>query len=130
MSMSSPLHNSLKSIYQIILDQLYFTLHDLESNAFYALYMLLGFFVGYWAVLMATVTEQFGTNLRATAATTVPNFVRGSTVLMTLSLGALKPHYGLLDSAALIGGVVILAALLAAFLLPESFHKEMDFQER
>jgi len=108
----------------------YFTLHDLERNAFYALYMLLGFFVGYWAVLMATVTEQFGTNLRATAATTVPNFVRGSTVLMTLSLGALKPHYGLLDSAALIGGIVILAALLAAFLLPESFHKEMDFQER
>lgn len=109
----------------------YFSLHGLELRAFYALYVCMGFCAGFWAVMMATVTEQFGTNLRATAATTVPNFVRGSVVLMTTGLDyLLKPSLGLLHGSAVLGCIVIMLALTAAWLLPESFDKEMDVTER
>lgn len=79
---------------------------------------------------MATVTEQFGTNLRATAATTVPNFVRGSVLLMTFMLGLLKPHLGLTNAALTVGCIVMTLALTAAVLLPESFDKELDYLEK
>jgi MFS transporter, putative metabolite:H+ symporter len=107
----------------------YLAPHALTLGQFYALFLLLGFFCGYWAIFMASVTEQFGTNLRATAATTVPNFVRGSVVLMTLCLGWLKPDYGLVGGSALIGVVVLGLAIMAVWLLPESFDREMDFIE-
>lgn len=108
----------------------YFTYRGLSLIQFYGLLCCIGFFTGYWAVLMATVTEQFGTNLRATAATTVPNFVRGSVLLMTGLLGVLKPELGLTHAALVVGCLVMLAALLAAALLPESFDKDMDYLER
>jgi putative MFS transporter len=107
----------------------YFLARGLTVGQFYAVLMAIGFFSGYWAILMATVTEQFGTNLRATAATTVPNFIRGSVVLMTLSLAVLKPHYGQLHSALIIGGAVLSIAILAILALPESFNKELDYYE-
>ena len=109
----------------------YFSLRGLELRAFYALYILMGFFAGFWAVMMATVTEQFGTNLRATAATTVPNFIRGSVVLMTTSLDyLLKPSLGVLHGSAVLGFIVMSLAITASYLLPESFHKDMDVTER
>ncbi|MBP7253300.1 MAG: MFS transporter [Alphaproteobacteria bacterium] len=108
----------------------YFTLRELNLAQFYALLCLVGFFTGYWAVFMATVTEQFGTNLRATAATTVPNFVRGSVLLMTFMLGLLKPHLGLTNAALTVGCIVMTLALTAAVLLPESFDKELDYLEK
>lgn len=109
----------------------YFSLRGLDLRAFYALYVGMGFFAGFWAVMMATVTEQFGTNLRATAATTVPNFVRGSVVLMTTGLDyLLKPALGLLYGSAVLGFIVMALAITASWLLPESFHKEMDVTER
>lgn len=108
----------------------YFTFRGLSLGQFYGLLCCIGFFTGYWAVLMATVTEQFGTNLRATAATTVPNFVRGSVLLMTGMLGVLKPELGLTHAALVVGCLVMLTALLAAAFLPESFDKDMDYLER
>lgn len=108
----------------------YFTLRELSLAQFYTLLCLVGFFTGYWAVFMATVTEQFGTNLRATAATTVPNFVRGSVLLMTFTLGLLKPHLGLTNAALTVGCIVMVLALTAAALLPESFDNELDYLER
>lgn len=108
----------------------YFTLRELSLAQFYTLLCLVGFFTGYWAVFMATVTEQFGTNLRATAATTVPNFVRGSVLLMTFTLGLLKPHLGLTNAALTVGCIVMVLSLTAAALLPESFDNELDYLER
>lgn len=108
---------------------IYFSRHGQSLVSFYALFIGLGFFAGYWAVLMATVTEQFGTNLRATAATTVPNIVRGSVVVMTLGIGLLKPLYGLIGAAATVGGIVLLLAIIAVWLMAESFDKDMAFNE-
>ena len=73
----------------------YLFVPGLPAPAFYALCGLIGFFAGYWAVFMANASEQFGTNLRATVTTTVPNFVRGAVVPMTLAFGALRPSLGL-----------------------------------
>ena len=55
----------------------YFFLAPFTLTAFYALCVALGFGVGYWAVFVTVASEQFGTNIRATATTTVPNLVRG-----------------------------------------------------
>jgi putative MFS transporter len=48
-----------------------------SSTQFYVVCFLLGFGIGYWALFVTIAAEQFGTNLRSTVATTVPNFIRG-----------------------------------------------------
>ncbi|MCE1227370.1 MAG: MFS transporter, partial [Geobacteraceae bacterium] len=58
----------------------YFMAGGVSAEAFYGICGLLGFGIGYWAIFVTIAAEQFGTNLRATVATTVPNFVRGMTV--------------------------------------------------
>ena len=52
----------------------------------YAACTALGFSTGFWAIFVTMGAEQFGTNLRATAATTIPNMVRGSLPLINLTL--------------------------------------------
>jgi putative MFS transporter len=59
----------------------------------------MGFGVGYWTVFATIAAEQFGTNIRATVATTVPNFVRGATVPLTLAFNHLKLHFIIRNSA-------------------------------
>lgn len=96
---------------------------------FYAVCMGLGFASGYWAVLMVTCTEMFGTNLRATAATTGPNFVRGSAVLLTLAFKALTPRLGPVTSAGLVGLAIMALAFFALRSLEETYGKDLDFIE-
>lgn len=101
---------------------------------------LLGFSVGYWAVFVTTAAEQFGTNLRATVATTVPNFVRGALVptlglysmLHTGSLSGIdwvRSNQPLASAALLVGAGVFLLALVGWFLLKETFGKDLDYVE-
>lgn len=99
---------------------------------FYSLCAILGFAVGYWAVFVTIGAEQFGTNLRATVATTVPNFVRGSVVLSTLSFQFLSKNQGFsLVASALIVGIVTLAlGFWSLFTMPETFAKDLDYLER
>jgi MFS family permease len=96
---------------------------------FYGICVCLGFSAGYWAVLMVSCTEQFGTNLRATAATTAPNFVRGSAVLLTLAFKFLTPHFGPVQSAGLVGLVTMILAFFALRSLEETYGKNLDFIE-
>jgi putative MFS transporter len=84
---------------------------------------------GYWAVFMTTAAEQFGTNLRATATTTVPNFVRGAVVPMTLIYAAIRPIVGVSAGALLIGVGALLLAAIALALLPETHGRDLDFVE-
>lgn len=98
-------------------------------EAFYSLCVILGFSVGYWAVFVTTAAEHFGTNLRATVATTVPNFVRGLLVLFTLCFQYLKADFGLLHSAFIVGMVGIVIAYLALYGLEETYGKELDYLE-
>lgn len=112
-----------------LITAVYLALGGWTLTQFYSLCGLLGFGAGYWAVFVTIAAEQFGTNLRATAATSVPNFVRGSTVLMTLLFSSLKGPLGLLGSAAATGAVVFLVAVLALRGLPETHHKDLDYLE-
>lgn len=96
----------------------------------YAVIFLLGIANGYWAVFVTVAGEQFGTNLRATAATTAPNFVRGSLVLTTFVFDTTHDALGIWQSAAMIGAVVVVLSFVALFGLEETYGKDLDFVER
>ena len=100
-----------------------------STTAFYATCVPLGFFVGYWAVFVTTAAEQFGTNLRATVATTVPNFVRGSTVLMTLLFKSLKDSVGVVESAGIVCFLTCAFAALALWHMRETYGSDLNFVE-
>ncbi len=108
---------------------IYFNARGFSPEAIYALCFGLGFGTGYWAVLVTIGVEQFGTNLRATAGTTIPNFVRGSLVPVSLSFLFMKSSLGLIGSAAVTGSVVIAVALFSLRGLRETFHQDLDFYE-
>lgn len=98
-------------------------------ETFYALSFGLGFCAGYWAVFMVASAEQFGTNLRATVTTSVPNLVRGGVVLLTLAVTALRAGLGLAGAAMVVGAIVFFGAGLAVWALPETHGRELDFVE-
>lgn len=89
----------------------------------------LGFGTGFWAIFVTMAAEQFGTNLRATAATTVPNMVRGSLPLITLLHDSLKPSIGYVHAAAATGIVVMVVSVVAAIFTKETFGKELAYVE-
>jgi len=99
------------------------------ATAFYGLCATLGFSFGYWALIITVASEQFGTNLRATVTTTVPNFIRGSLTPMAFAFLAFKGRIGLLPAAAVVGAVVLLLAGLSVARMEESFGRDLDFLE-
>ena len=107
----------------------YLNAEGMTSQQFIWLTLFLGFSSGYWATFVTIASEQFGTNLRATVTTTVPNFVRGSLVLATLSFTALKGSMGIINSALVVGFVSLAIALFALSQLKESFGKDLDYLE-
>lgn len=107
----------------------YLKAEGLTPETFIWLSLFLGFASGYWATFVTIASEQFGTNLRATVTTTVPNFVRGSVVLVTSSFLFLKSQLGILESALIVGAVCLVIALIALSLLKETFHKDLDYVE-
>jgi MFS family permease len=96
---------------------------------FYAICVFLGFASGYWAIFVTVAAEQFGTNLRATVATTVPNFVRGMVVPITLMFQYARKGLGLQGGALAVGAVCVVVALVALSRLEETFHKDLDYFE-
>lgn len=89
----------------------------------------LGFGIGYWAMFVTIGAEQFGTNIRATAATTIPNMVRGTVVAMTLSYGFLKPLVQEVNAAAIVGAVCFAIGFYSIFTIDETHHRDLDFVE-
>jgi MFS family permease len=98
-------------------------------SVFYASCFALGFASGYWALFVTIAAEQFGTNIRATVATSVPNFVRGSVVPLTLSFQYLKNHYGIIEGTFIVAVVCVGVALLALLGLEETYGKSLDYLE-
>ncbi|WP_347157493.1 MFS transporter [Pontibacter chitinilyticus] len=98
-------------------------------DMFYTLCVALGFASGYWAVFVTIAAEQFGTNIRATVTTTVPNFVRGAVVPLTLSFQALKDSFGLVPTAALLGALSLAIAVVSILTLEETYGKDLDYTE-
>ncbi|NVJ19286.1 MFS transporter [Myxococcus sp. AM010] len=101
----------------------------LTSTMVYGLSFLMGITVGYWAVLVTMAAEQFGTNIRGTVATTVPNFVRGSAVLAASGFAYLKGELSVSTAALIVGSVCFGLALLALTRLEETFHRDLDYEE-
>lgn len=98
----------------------------------YAICALLGFSTGFWAIFITMGAEQFGTNLRATAATTIPNMVRGALPLinmMFLDLFQKKLGHTLIWSGIVTGIVVMAITLIAFYFTEETYHKDLDYLE-
>jgi putative MFS transporter len=89
----------------------------------------LGFATGFWAIFVTMAAEQFGTNLRATAATTVPNMVRGALPLIILLFKWLRGQTDYLTAGMITGGIVMLITLVAAAFTTETFGKDLDYVE-
>lgn len=107
----------------------YANAHGITLRAFYTLCGFLGFAFGYWAVFVTVASEQFGTNLRATVTTTVPNFVRGSVVPLTMAFEALRTRIGLVEAALALGLGCIAIAFLSLWGMEETHGKDLDFVE-
>lgn len=101
----------------------------LSVNEFYFLVFLIGSATGYWALFVSIAAEQFGTNLRATVTTTVPNFVRGAVIPITLSFKALEATVGATGGALIVGAVCITLAIVATISVSETFSKDLDYLE-
>jgi len=103
-----------------------------NDNTMYGICAALGFSTGFWAIFVTMGAEQFGTNLRATAATTIPNVVRGALPLMNLlfinvfqnSLG-----WALVNSAIATGVIIMSITLVAAWFTEETFSKDLNYME-
>jgi hypothetical protein len=91
--------------------------------------------MGYWAIFVTIAAEQFGTNLRATVATTVPNFARGSLVLLTLGFTWLtgtkeQPWLSAPQAAGILALICFGSAFLALWKMEETYGKDLDYQEK
>lgn len=111
---------------------IYFNQTNGTAASMYAICGALGFSTGFWAIFVTMGAEQFGTNLRATAATTIPNMVRGALPLIVLLFkdvlqGAMG--YNILVSGMITGAVVIGITLVAAWFTEETFTKDLDYLE-
>jgi hypothetical protein len=100
----------------------------------FAVCFCFGFATGYWAVFVTVASEQFGTNLRATVTTTVPNFVRGSLPVLTIPLfKLLRENWGLglgmIPAAVWVGVLLFAVAFWALWRMPETFGKDLDYLE-
>jgi len=115
---------------------LYFKIAVISEVHYYAVVSAIGFATGYWAVFMSAAAELFGTNIRATATTTAPNFVRGSVIFLSLLFrlfeGIFTTSEGKADSkmaAIWVGIIVAILATLAWINLKETFHKDLNYTE-
>ncbi len=105
------------------------TARSVTPAHYYGLCALLGVANGYWALFITNAAEQFGTNLRATVATAVPNLIRGSTIVITLLFVYLKEPMGVVGSAVLVGGLCLVTAMLSVLGSGETFGKNLDYVE-
>jgi MFS family permease len=134
--LSQVLKSRIKVVYiflglTIISSAAYFLLHDISLAGFYAICFFLGFSAGYWVVFMTIATEQFGTNIRATVTTTVPNFVRGSVVPVTLLFQYLRGLFNgsLIYAGVVVGVITIGLSFWALHYVQETFHKDLNYLE-
>ncbi|MGC2061587.1 MAG: MFS transporter, partial [Thermodesulfovibrionales bacterium] len=108
---------------------LYFMQRGVTAGQFYLVCLAIGVAVGYWAIFITIAAEQFGTNLRATVASTVPNFIRGAVIPITFFFQLLKGHTGIIQSAIIVGTVCLAIAFVALHGLEETFFRELDYTE-
>ncbi|MGC1240927.1 MAG: MFS transporter [Chryseosolibacter sp.] len=112
------------------------------ADFFYVVCFLLGVAIGYWALFVTIAAEQFGTNLRSTVATTVPNFIRGTVVPLTFLFqifrDAISGYYdgaahaqdmGIIYGALIVGVLTVVVALMALRVIDETYGRDLNFEE-
>lgn len=128
----------LKSRKKAILYMLLFTLigviallfsGEKSENMYYFYCFWIGFGAGFWAMFVTVAAEQFGTNLRSTATTSVPNMVRGSVPVMLVGFDYLKQSQTVIFSAAVVGAIAFGLAIYATLTIKETHDKDLDFVE-
>ena len=107
----------------------FFNLHNSTASQVYLVCFALGFSTGFWAIFVTIAAESFGTNLRATAATTIPNMVRGALPLITILFKAFQPQYSFIQAAVYTGIIVMIIAIIAAIFIKETFGRDLDYLE-
>ena len=90
---------------------------------------IMGFGTGFWAVFVTIGAENFGTNLRATAATSIPNMVRGSLNGITALFLALNAKFTYVNAGIATAVVVMLITYWAISGIQETFGRDLDFYE-
>ena len=113
----------------VVLALVYLNMKSSSLTLFHIMCFLLGCATGYWALFVTIASEQFGTNIRATVTTTVPNFVRGLVVPPTLSFAGLSVSVGNIQSAMVVGAVSIGIAMIATLSIKETFGKDLNYME-
>lgn len=99
------------------------------ASTMYLICAAMGFSTGFWAIFVTMAAEQFGTNLRASAATTVPNMVRGSLPLMLLLFNGFQNFTSYINAAIWVGIIVMAVSVTAAYFTKETFGKDLNFIE-
>lgn len=113
-----------------LLGVLYYLFGGIKSvQTVYITCVWLGFWTGYWAMFVTVGAEQFGTNLRATAATTIPNMVRGSVAIMTTLFVWLKPSAGAIMAGAIVAAICYGIGFYSTLTVEETHNKDLDFLE-
>jgi len=107
----------------------YLNYKGITPTQFNYLAFVIGLGVGYWANFVTIAAEQFGTNLRATVTTTVPNFVRGALIPITLLFEFFVKRFSLIPAAYIMLFLLVAIALFSLGRLKESFHKDLDYME-
>ncbi len=110
----------------------YLNAHGISNSMFYLLCMAMGFSVGYWVIFVTIAAEQFGTNIRATVTTTVPNFVRGSlpAIILMYQFFRDKTFSGnILQAGMVVGSILAVIAFLALWKMKETFTADLDYSE-
>lgn len=101
-----------------------------DLTIFYIICICLGVGNGYWTLFVTVAAELFGTNLRATVATSAPNFVRGAVIPLTMLFIYGKNQFGILQSAMGVGLLAFGIALLSLRFLEETYSKDLDYTEQ
>ena len=98
-------------------------------NMYYFFCVWLGLGTGYWALFVTMGAEQFGTNIRATAATTIPNMVRGALILMIFLFNSFKPSVGVIWAAVVVGVLSFGFGIYSTMTVAETHNKDLDYTE-
>lgn len=107
----------------------YLNSRGISPQQFTWLAFIMGLGVGYWATFVTIASEQFGTNIRATVTTTVPNFVRGSLIPVTFIFDFFVHRFNIISAAYILIISLTAISLFALSQLKETFNKDLDYVE-
>lgn len=114
----------------VLITLMFFTTRGQGQWVFYAYCFLIGIAAGFWALFVTVGAESFGTNIRATAATSIPNFARASVVPMSLLLLPLRERYEYWVATLIVGAVAFVLAAFGTFMIKETFGESLEFVDR